>query len=273
MRIELALDAIADAAYDVSYHHKLRGRIWRGLSDEDNYAESHETNHGVGFAFSNVFPWGNIEQGDRRYLRIASPRREVLDDLIAHFGRDRTFDIGQMRFKVAEVTGHAPDVGEAGATGRIDTGTGVFCAFNRKLAEEHNLDTTEMESGESETKMFWRPKHGMGALQKTIQRSLQQTHERYGDEYYDGPMKVNEPLFESIEPIKDEVTYSIRFQPATEVNRTVILSKWRLGYRVRDETHRYHLNLALDAGIGQRREHGFGFLNLRNKTPPRADTR
>jgi len=28
----------------------------------------------------------------------------------------------------------------------------------------------------------------------------------------------------------------------------------------------------LDAGIGQRREHGFGFLNLRDKTPLRADT-
>jgi len=37
-------------------------------------------------------------------------------------------------------------------------------------------------------------------------------------------------------------------------------------YRVRDDTHRYHLNLALDAGIGQRREHGFGFPQ-----PPRQD--
>jgi len=116
------------------------------------------------------------------------------------------------------------------------------------------------------------PKHGMEPLQATIQRSLQRTHERFGDDYYDGPTEVDEPLFNEIEPIKDDITYSIRFQPATAVNRTIILSKKRLGYRVRDDTHRYHLNLALDAGIGQRREHGFGFLNLRDKTPPRADT-
>ena len=272
MRLELALDATADAAYDTSYHHKLRGRIWRAFEGEEKYANSHGTNQGIGFAFSNIFPWGNIDEGDRRYLRIASPRRDLLDDLIHHFGRNRAFDIGQMRFEIEEISGHAPDVGEPGATGWVDTGTGVFCALSRHLADEHGLDTSEMEAGGSETKLFWRPEHGMEALQETIRRSLQRTHEQFGDEYYDGPMEVDEQLFERIEPIKDDVTYSIKFQPSTAVDRTVILSKWRLGYRVRDETHRYHLNLALDAGIGQRREHGFGFLNLREQTPPRAES-
>jgi len=266
MRIELALDATADAAYDTSAHHKLRGRIWRGLEEVDEYAATHDTDYGVGFAFSNVFPWGDIDKGDRRYLRIASPRRDVLDTLIDHFGRDRTFDVGQMRFEVTDISGHAPDVGEPGSTGRIDTGTGVFCALSRELAEQHGLDTTEMDAGESETDTFWRPKHGMEPLQATIQRSLQRTHERFGDDYYDGPTEVDEPLFNEIEPIKDDITYSIRFQPATAVNRTIILSKWRLGYRVRDDTHRYHLNLALDAGIGQPPR-----TRLRIPQPPRQD--
>ena len=272
MRLELALDAIADATYDTSYHHKLRGRIWRALEDEERYANTHSTDHGVGFSFSNIFPWREIDEGDRRYLRISSPRREVLDDLVHHFGRDRAFDIGQMRFEVAEISGHAPDVGEAGSTGRIDTATGVFCALSRRLAEEHGLNTSKIDAGDSETKLFWRPEHGMEALQETINRSLQQTHEQFGDDYYDGPMEVDEQLFEQIEPIKDDVTYSIKFQPSTAVDRTVILSKWRLGYRVRDETHRYHLNLALDAGIGQRREHGFGFVNLHDQVLPRAES-
>lgn len=270
MRIELTLDAIADAAYDNSYHHKLRGRIWRGLEDDETYGDVHETNHGVGFAFSNPFPWGPITEGDQRYVRIASPRRQVVDDLIAHFGQNREFDIGQMRFEIANITGHAPDVGEPGSTGRLDTATGVFCALNQQLATEHGLDTSKIESGDTETKLFWRPEHGMEPLQETVRRSLQRTHDHYGDDYYDGPLEVDAPLFEQVEPIKDEVTYAIRFQPATAVDLTVLLSKWNFRYRVRDETHRYHLNLALDAGIGQRREHGFGFLNLRDKTPPRA---
>ena len=271
MRIELALDAVADAAYDTAAHHKIRGRIFRALENNSKYTETHESNHGVGLAFSNVFPWGNIEEGDRRYIRIASPRRALLDDLIAHFDQNRMFEVGQMRFEIADLSGHTPQVGEAGSTGRIDTGTGVFCALNHQLAEEHGLDTSKMDAGESETKLFWRPKHGMEPLQATIRRSLQQTHEQYGDQYYDGPAEVDEPLFTEIEPVKDDITYSIRFQPTTAVDRTVILSKWRLGYRVRDETHRYHLNLALDSGIGQRREHGFGFLNLREQNPPRVD--
>lgn len=270
MRIELELEAVADAEYDTAAHHKIRGRIWRALEDSGEYDEVHDTDSGVGFAFSNVFPWGNIEAGDRRYLRIASPRRKVLDDLVSHFQQERAFDVGQMRFEVSDISVHAPQVGEAGSTGRIDTGTGVFCALTRQLAEEHGLDTTKIDDGDAETKLFWRPKHGLEPLQATIRRSLQRTHEQFGDDYYPGPTEVDEPLFEEIEPIKDDVTYAIQFQPATAVDRTVILSKWRLGFRVRDETHRYHLNLALDAGIGQRREHGFGFLNLREQTPPRA---
>ena len=270
MRVELALDAIADAAYDTSYHHKLRGRLWRAFADDTTYSDVHDSDQGIGLAFSNIYPWGNITEGDRRYLRVASPRRQVLDDLVTHLGQDHAFDIGQMRFRVGEITGHAPDVGESGSTGLIDTATGVFCALNRERSEKYGVDTGEMDAGESETRTFWLPEHGMGPLRETISRSLQQTHESFGDPYYDGPMEVDEPLFEQIEPIKDEVTYSITFQPATAVDRTVILSKWRFGYRVRDETHRYHLNLALDSGIGQRREHGFGFLNLLEKTPPRA---
>jgi CRISPR-associated endoribonuclease Cas6 len=272
MRIELALDALADAEYDTSAHHKIRGRIWRAFEDEERYTRVHETDHGVGFAFSNIFPWGHIDEGDRRYLRIASPRRDVLDDLIAHFGRNRMFEVGQMRFEIADISAHAPQIGEAGSTGQLDTGTGVFCALDKRLAEEHGLDTSEIESGDSKTKTFWRPKHGLDALQATIRRSLQRTHELYGDDYYEGPAEVDESLFTEYEPIKDDVTYAIRFQPATAVDRTVILTKWRLGYRVRDETHRYHLNLALDSGIGQKREHGFGFLNLQEQSPPRADS-
>jgi CRISPR-associated endoribonuclease Cas6 len=261
MRIELALDALADAAYDTSAHHKIRGRIWRAFEDKDEYAA---------VAFSNVFPWGDIQEGDRRHIRIASPRRDLLNELTAHFDSDRAFDVGQMRFEVADISAHVPQVGEPGSTGRIDTGTGVFCALSRGLAEEHGLDTSEIEAGDSETKMYWQPEHGMEPLQATIRRSLQRSHEQYGDDYYDGPGEVDEPLFNQIEPIKDDITYAIRFQPATAVNQTVVLSKWRLGYRVRDETHRYHLNLALDSGIGQRREHGFGFLNLREQNPPRV---
>jgi CRISPR-associated endoribonuclease Cas6 len=145
MRIELALDATADAAYDTAAHHKLRGRIWKALETE--YGDEHGTDEGVGFVFSNVFPWGELEEGDRRYLRIASPRRDVLDTLVEQFGRDRAFDVGQMRFEVADIDAHAPQVGEPGSTGRIDTGTGVFCALGRDLAERHGLDTTEMDAG------------------------------------------------------------------------------------------------------------------------------
>jgi len=129
-----------------------------------------------------------------------------------------------------------------------------------------------MDAGESEIDTFWRAETRHGAVTghnpavasthpRTLRRLLRRTH------------RGRRTLFQRIQAnqgrhhVLDTVPAS-----ATAVNRTIILSKWRLRYRVRDDTHRYHLNLALDAGIGQRREHGFGFLNLRDKTPPRADT-
>jgi CRISPR-associated endoribonuclease Cas6 len=44
--------------------------------------------------------------------------------------------------------------------------------------------------------------------------------------------------------------------------RTVVLSKWRFEYEIHDEHHRRHLNLALDAGIGERNSLGLGFINI-----------
>jgi CRISPR-associated endoribonuclease Cas6 len=49
---------------------------------------------------------------------------------------------------------------------------------------------------------------------------------------------------------------------------TYVVSKWRLGYRVRDDHHRRHLNLALDCGIGERNSLGFGFVNITEKNSP-----
>lgn len=259
MRLLIRLCATADAAYDTSAHHKIRGRLWRAFSD---VGDIHASNEGIGISYSNIYPWGEISEGDERSLLVASPNRDILDDLVAHLDENREFDVGTMRFEVTDVSMFAPDVGEPGTRGIIETATGVVCRLTKEHAERYGLDTSQITSGETKTRMFWRPKHGMEPLQRVIRYSLQESHDRFGDDYYDGPVEVDERLFESFDPIKDDITYAIPFTPTTGVTRTYILSKWRFGYCVRDETHRYHLNLALDSGIGQRREHGFGFINL-----------
>jgi CRISPR-associated endoribonuclease Cas6 len=68
-------------------------------------------------------------------------------------------------------------------------------------------------------------------------------------------------LFESYELIK---TFALPVTVTEGEELTYVVSKWKLGYRVRDDHHRRHLNLALDCGIGERNSLGFGFVNIQN---------
>jgi len=76
-------------------------------------------------------------------------------------------------------------------------------------------------------------------------------------------------LFDEYERIK---TYAVPVTVTQGVERTYVLSKFRLGYRVRDDHHRRHLNLALDAGLGERNALGLGFVNdqIEQKVSPAA---
>ena len=115
--------------------------------------------------------------------------------------------------------------------------------------EEHNDET------------FWRPEHGMAAFFDHVETQLQRNHDRFMPDSDPGPKEVGAPLFESYEMIK-KLWLDVQLSEDTEW--TVLVSKWRFPYRVRDDHHRRHLNLALDVGIGRRTP--LGFLNKR-KTP------
>lgn len=79
MRLMVDLHAQADAAYQTSYHHKLRGRLWRALR-RTRFDEEHGGENPVGLSFSNIFPWGEIAEDDKRTLLIASPREGLVSD-------------------------------------------------------------------------------------------------------------------------------------------------------------------------------------------------
>lgn len=257
MRLEVSLSSTVETAYDVSYHHALRSALWECLREE--FAEAHDANKPVGLSFSNIYPWGDLAVGDNRTVRIASPKRAVLDTLAETLLTRGTLTVGDMGFHVEDVDVQAPGVGEPGTRGYLETATGVVCRITPSLAREYGLSTPN-RNNPNVPDTFWRPEHGLNPLKHVLNRSIKQSHDQFGDtETYDYDME--QELFNSYEPIKDDTTYAVPFEPTAGVERTYIVSKWRLGYRVRDETHRYLLNLALDCGVGQRREHGFGFAN------------
>jgi len=248
MRVLLDLRAEMTGSYDPEYHGRLRSRIWDALSGT-NFDE-----HGVetpGFTFSNPFPWGDFEEGDERHLLIAAARERQLAELTEDLLDNPEVHAGTMPFSVLDATPVDPDVGPPGETGVLETATGVYAVTPPNYLS--NPDEYDDET-------FWRPEHGMEAFLEHVETQLQRNHDRFMPDSDPGPKDVDEPLFDEFEMVKK---YWLDVQLTGDTEWTVLLSKWRFPYRVRDDHHRRHLNLALDVGIGRRTPLGFGFLNKR----------
>jgi CRISPR-associated endoribonuclease Cas6 len=254
MRVLGRLRARADAAYDNTYHHKLRGRFWNAL-DGTKYDEIHDANRPKGFAYSNPFPPGDMEEGDERTLLVSSPDEELLAHIAAHLQDFPELNIGEMPFHVDHVSPLAPDVGEPGTSGTIETGTGVLVRIPPWRFDEYGIDVDHDEAE------FWRPEHTMEPFQNQIEANLDKKHDLFAPDYLPGPSDRDGDLFEGYELIK---TFALPVTVTEGVKETWVLSKWRFDYTVRDDHHRRHLNLALDTGIGERNSLGFGFVNIVN---------
>ncbi|WEL24592.1 CRISPR-associated protein Cas6 [Haloferax volcanii] len=254
MRLLLRLRARSDAAYDKAYHHKLRGRIWGALEDS-KYDKYHDANRPVGFTYSNPFPPGDMRENDERTLLIAAPQEDLLAEVAQDLIADRELNIGEMPFHIDELTSLSPDVGEPGSEGMIESGTGMLVRIPPWRAEEYGID----HEGDEAT--FWRPKHTMEPLKTQLENNLDQKHDLFCPEYLPGPSETDYDLFTDYELIK---TFAIPVTVSQNQEMTYVLSKWRLGYTVRDDDHRRHLNLALDTGLAERNALGFGFINIRD---------
>jgi CRISPR-associated endoribonuclease Cas6 len=200
-----------------------------------------------------------MEEGDERTLLIASPDEQLLAHIAADLKDDPELNIGEMPFTVSDLSPLSPDVGEPGASGTMETGTGVLVRIPPWRFEEYGID---IDHDEAE---FWRPEHTIEPFRNQIEANLDKKHGLYCRDYLPGPSDVEGDLFDGYELIK---TFAVPVTPTTGQQETWVLSKWRFDYTVRDDDHRRHLNLALDVGIGERNSLGFGFCNIAEKTPP-----
>lgn len=255
MRILARLTARRDTAYDNAYHHKLRGRIW-GALEGTRFDDAHGNGKPPGFCYSNPFPPGDMREGDERTLLVSAPQEELLAAVARDLRESPELNIGEMPFVVEDLSVIEPDVGEPGTSGTIETGTGVLVRIPTWRFEEYGID---VESDEAE---FWRPEHTMEPFRAQIEANLDKKHDLFCPAYLPGPTDRDEPVFDSYELLK---TFAIPLTVTDGRELTVVLSKWRLGYTVRDDHHRRHLNLALDTGIGERNALGLGFVNVDEK--------
>ncbi len=258
MRLLARLHARADTAYDNTYHHKLRGRIWRALQDTE-YEQHHDENRPPGFNYSNPFPPGDMQEGDERTLLISAPQEQLLADVAEDLTADRELNIGQMPFHIDELTSLSPDVGEPGSSGTIETGTGLLVRIPPWRCDDYGIENPGQEA------VYWQPEHTIEPLREQVEANLDQKHDLFSPEYLPGPSDTEGDLFEGYELLK---TFAVPLQVTADQELTFVLSKWQFNYTVRDDDHRRHLNLALDCGLGERNALGLGFCNLVEKRNP-----
>nr|WP_247730105.1 CRISPR-associated endoribonuclease Cas6 [Halovivax limisalsi] len=226
--------------------------MWRALEGTE-FDDRHDEHQPTGLCFSNPFPPGNLSEDDQRTLLVASPERDLLGTVANDFDEDPELNIGEMPFEITDMSLLAPDVGEPGTRGVLETGTGVLVRIPPERCEEYGIET----DGENPT--FWKPEHTLEPLKTQLENNLDQKHSQFCPEDLPGPSDRPGDLFDSYELIK---TYALPVTVTQGVEMTYIMSKWRFGYEVRDDHHRRHLNLALDIGVGERNMLGFGFLNI-----------
>jgi CRISPR-associated endoribonuclease Cas6 len=252
MRLLIRLRSLADSKYDNTYHDALRSRIWKAL-ENTKYEKEHDKNRPAGFCFSNPFPPKDLHEGDKRTLLVSAPQESLLTHVARDLLRERKLNIGEMPFRVEEVSELDPDVGEPGTRGVIETGTGVVCRIPQRNAKSYDIEP------EGTGAIYWRPKHTLRPFRSQIQQNLDRKHRLFCQDYLPAPCETDFRLFNSYDLIK---TYALPVTVTTDQELTYVVSKWRLGYTVQNDDHRRHLNLALDTGLGERNALGFGFINI-----------
>jgi CRISPR-associated endoribonuclease Cas6 len=262
MRLLARLEARMDAAYDNAYHHKLRGRIWNAL-EGTKFDDLHDQNRPKGFSYSGPFPYGTLREGDERNLLIASAHEELLTHVATNLRREPELNVGEMPFRVTDMSALTPDVGEPGTSGTIETGTGVVVRIPPWRFDDYGIDP------DGDDFAFWRPEYTVEPFKQQLHDNLDKKHGHYCRDDLPGPTDVDGELFDEYELLK---TYALPVTVAEGETQTYVVSKWRFDYRVRNDHHRRHLNLALDAGIGERNSLGFGFCNITDKTTVRGET-
>lgn len=249
MRALVRLKAQADAAYDNAYHPKVRGRIWNSLAGT-KFDTEHDMQEPTGFCYSNPFPWGDIDEGEIRHMLVSSAREELLAHVAAELLENPEFNIGEMPFTVEDLSERAPDVGEPGSRGTLETATGVLAKLPPEFCDDDESD------------QFWRPDDSVGAFKQYVEYQHDRRVAAFCPEGVDGPYEGDYDLFDGYELIK---TFAVPIEVSVDAEtgktaRNFVLSKWKLDYTVQSDEHRRALNLALDTGIGGRGELGLGFL-------------
>lgn len=249
MRILIDLRAMKDQGYESMYHHKLQGFVY-GLLRDLGFEMLHDKTGYKFFCFSNIFPIGDMNAGERSKLIIASPNEALIGSLAGALetivADSSAVNIGEMSFEVVAVKKLKLSIGGTGL--RVLTATPVTLRIPARNYERYGIPEAERKP----RYVYWRPKYAFDAFLKQLSENLIKKY----NEFYATKLKDYD-LFEQ---------FKYRRATATKVvidGREYVLvgSMWEFVWSFMDETQRRVIEFGLDTGFGERNSLGFGFVN------------
>lgn len=250
MRLLLKLESVKGVAYDQLYFHKLQGFVYN-LIRESPFSAVHDKAGYKHFCFSNIFPFGDIAEGDKRSLLISSPSspfiKFLLDKLTQMKEGGSEINIGEMAFKIESLAMFQPKIYDGCM---ISCATPVVLRIPEDKYDDYAIPAEKRKSGY----IYWRPEVDFNAFVKQLTENI---FKKYGDFYKE---KIDPfPLFEQYKFVRSVCNHVV----IDGKEYKLVGSLWDFMFTRLGAEQRKMLGFAIDSGFGERNSYGFGFMNVR----------
>lgn len=248
MRLLVKLRSLKDQAYDLQYHHKLQGFIYR-LLDETPYVKLHDRRGYKFFCFSNIFPPEDVKAGAMRSLLISSPDVGMINALENRLGgfqeEGEPVNVGELSFRVDSISRLEPKIGRFCT---LITGTPIVIRIPRENYEKYGIKPPKDYDC-----VYWGKRYSFEAFIKQLEDNL---FKKYND--FHGGSLGEFPLFEQFMFKKQVCNHVVLGGKEVKVFGSI----WEFAFSYLRAEQQKMLEFGLDAGFGELNSMGFGFMNM-----------
>ncbi|MEM4137918.1 MAG: CRISPR-associated endoribonuclease Cas6 [Candidatus Anstonellaceae archaeon] len=237
----IKLKSLQNNSYDLQYQKKAMGFIYSLLKNTP-LQNLHNQKAPKMFCFSNIFPIGDIKEGDIRNLIISSPDNIFLQLLKYKIEQLDRIRIGEYVFKLEEIKFIKTNLKEEENI-KLKTATPIIVRI--PLKNNYNINSDRIE--------YWRIEHPISCFLNQLEENI---YKKYKNYYSKDVKKIQ--LFEKLKFIK---TVAIKIPIQRNKDTTMIGSLWEFEFENLNKEKKEILEFGIDAGFGEKNSYGFGFVN------------
>lgn len=241
MRLLIKMKALGNFSFDNSINHKIQGFIYDNLYGSF-FGDLHDKKGSKYFCFSNIFPIGDIKQGDEIGIIISSPVDSLLDILAKRISLLDKINIGNYSFSLVRIKKFNLLIKNKL---NLISSTPIIIRIPKFKYEEYGIKSDRPYE-------YWRKEIGMDKFINAIEQNLIKKYEQF----YGYSIDIKQ-IFESFELVKG-VSLPIEING---VSHKLFGSIWKFSTIYINKNYIDLFRFMSDVGLGEMNTLGFGMLN------------